>query len=97
MTDTQKKLVKDLFKEGYFLMKSRNFRGTEIYKLYHGAMVPVRSIGLKAVEKRPLRDITKRDRLKRITLNLNKVRQLHGGSWIKKLYKEKVKENANSF
>ena len=89
MTDKQKDLIWLLLQENHYLVKTLNAKGKEVYKVLEGRQVPVQYFTEKDVKK--IHDILKTDNKKRMTLNLSAVRQLHGKSYAKMLYKKRQK------
>jgi len=84
MTPTQKELI-DYLLEGMYLMQKVRANGSSAYKVYKGNQIPVRYFSTDTVAF--LRNgLLKTDKRRRMTLNLSRVRMLHGGSWIKKRY-----------
>ncbi len=94
MTENAKCLVEDLL-SGHYLVSTINHSHKRIFKLYYGNMVPVRYISTKIVKSLNQRDLLKTSSKGYITLNLSKVRQLHGNSWIKQTYKTRNHANSN--
>ena len=84
MTPTQKELV-DYLLDGAYLLRTKRSNGESALKHYRGNQIPVRYYSLATAAFLPY-GMLKTDKRKRMTINLNKVRQLHGGSWIKKRY-----------
>jgi len=84
MTDQQKDLIWLLLQEDHYLVKTINARGREVYKFLSGRQIPVQYFTEINVKK--IKDFLKSDSKKRMTLNLNAVRQLHGKNYIKMLY-----------
>jgi hypothetical protein len=87
MTKEQKDLIWLLLQEKHYMVKTINSRGKEVYKVLEGQQIPVQYFTEANIKK--IRDILKSDSKKRMTLNLNAVKQLHGSSYIKKLYKKR--------
>jgi hypothetical protein len=79
MTKDQKYIVQQLFEGKYLVLLPDG------YTMYEGNMSPVqRRVRLN----KNVRGLLKADKKKRLTINLNQVRQLHGRSWIKKYYSD---------
>ncbi|MEP6594697.1 MAG: hypothetical protein ABJA71_02075 [Ginsengibacter sp.] len=87
MTDQQKDLIWLLLQEDHYLVKTKNARGKEVYKVLEGRQIPVQYFTEADVKK--VKDVLKSDSKKRMTLNLSAVRQLHGKNYVKMLYKKK--------
>lgn len=68
-----------------YLAPKKSHSGTGGYMLYQGNANPVKWFSPAQVS--PLKDLLKKDKNKRLTLNLTLVRQLHGKSFIKQQYK----------
>lgn len=85
MNRLQKELCFKLLTGGYYLMKSSNHKGKEVYKLYTGNQEIVRHF--KYSDVKPFLEHIKSNDIGRITFNLSKFRQLHGKNYIKKTYK----------
>ena len=88
MTKEQKDLIWLLLQEKHYLMKTINSRGKEVYKILEGRQVPVQYFTEANVKK--IKDVLKSDSKKRMTLNLNAVRRLHGKNYLKVLYKKSI-------
>lgn len=86
MTDLQHDLVKSLFRPGTYLMTRTAHSGRMGYMLYEGNANPVRWYSSRAFA--IVRQVVKKDKAGKITLNLSKVRQQHGKSLVKILYKK---------
>ena len=84
MTKQQKDLIWLLLQENHYLVKSINARGKEVYKILEGRQIPVQYFTEANVKK--IKDFLKTDSKKRMTLNLNAVRRLHGKNYLKMLY-----------
>jgi len=84
MTKKQKDLIWLLLQENHYMIKTINARGREVYKVLSGRQIPVQYFTEINVKK--IKDFLKSDSKKRMTLNLNAVRQLHGKNYIKMLY-----------
>jgi hypothetical protein len=69
------------------MVKSINAKGKEVYKVFEGRQVPVQYFTETNVRK--IKEFLKSDTKKRMTLNLNAVRSLHGKNYIKMLYTKK--------
>ena len=69
------------------MVKSINAKGKEVYKVLEGRQVPVQYFTETNVKK--IKEFLKSDSKKRMTLNLNAVRSLHGKNYIKMLYTKK--------
>ena len=87
MTKKQKDLVWLLLQENHYMVKTINARGKEVYKVLEGRQIPVQYFSEVTVKK--IKDFLKSDSKKRMTLNLNAVRSLHGKNYIKMLYTKK--------
>jgi hypothetical protein len=87
MTKKQKDLIWLLLQEDHYMVKTINARGKEVYKILQGRQIPVQYFTESNVKK--IKDFLKSDSKKRMTLNLNAVRQLHGKNYIKMLYTKK--------
>jgi hypothetical protein len=87
MTKKQKDLIWLLLQENHYMIKTINARGKEVYKIFEGRQIPVQYFTEINVKK--IKDFLKTDGKKRMTLNLNAVRQLHGKNYIKMLYTKK--------
>jgi hypothetical protein len=85
MTATQKDIIAKLI-SGHYIVISH---GREI--LYRDNAVPV--IRLKWYDSKKIRPLLKKDRKGRLTANLSTIRQLHGNSTAKRLYKGKLVMN----
>ena len=90
MTKKQKDLIWLLLQENHYLVKTINARGKEVYKIFEGRQKPVQYFSELNVKK--IKDFLKNDSKKRMTLNLNAIRQLHGKNYIKMLYTKKRKQ-----
>lgn len=93
MSPSQTKLIVALM-SGHFLVKSK-----KCYTLYDAKVNPLQRIRFKTVDKidqfiDPKMKLWKENKRKRITLNLNTVRQLHGKNMIKRIYNGKAKPDA---
>lgn len=89
MTAAQKKIV-TLLLSGHFLVKSR-----KCYTLYDEKVNPVQRIRHRSIQRLdqfidPKMKLWKKDKAGRMTLNLNTIRQLHGKTTLKQLYKRKM-------
>jgi hypothetical protein len=87
MTKKQKDLVWLLLQENHYMVKTINSRGKEVYKVLEGRQIPVQYFTETNVKK--IRELLKTDNKKRMTLDLNEVRKLHGKNYIKMLYKKR--------
>jgi hypothetical protein len=87
MTKQQKDLIWLLLQENHYMVKAINARGKEMYKVLKDRQIPIRYFTEINVKK--IKDFLKSDSKKRMTLNLNAVRQLHGKNYIKMLYTKK--------
>lgn len=87
MTKKQKDLIWLLLQENHYLVKTINARGKEVYKILEGRQIPVQYFTEANVKK--IKDFLKSDSKKRMTLNLNEVRKLHGKNYLKMLYTKK--------
>lgn len=86
MTRTQKYLLTKLLEGDYYLVQQPTYNKRIQYKLYNGKANPVRWISFRTAKF--LKNYFKTDSKKHITLNLSLVRQAHGKSTIKILYKQ---------
>lgn len=86
ITREQKLLIFHLLTGEYYLMKKPKRSGIDAYKLYKGNQVPVKYYSSATVRK--IFDLLKTDNKRRLSFNLSLVRQLHGKSYIKSLYKK---------
>lgn len=86
MTPSVKSLLSNLIDGHHYLKDWSTVQKSRSYKLYKGNMIPCRYVGNQTV--RQIRDLLKKDKYGRYTLNLNRVRQLHGNSIIKRMYKQ---------
>jgi hypothetical protein len=87
MTRKQKDLIWLLLQENHYMVKSINAKGKEVYKVFEGRQIPVQYFTETNVKK--IKEFLKSDSKKRMTLNLNAVRSLHGKNYIKMLYTKK--------
>lgn len=78
-------LFSELLK-GKYLRHTTNNKGKGQYKLYEGNQKPVRWV--KNGVMRNLTSLLKQDKKGRLTLNLSNIRQLHGNTLPKKIYKQ---------
>lgn len=79
-------IINDLLdKKDFYILPVTNGHGRAMFKMYSGNMNPEYYIRSKTYKK--IRDLVKKDKRGRITLNLSLVRKLHGNNWIKKAYK----------
>jgi len=92
MTDLQKELVYRMATGEYYLVPRMNHNGRSGYMLYEGRQDPVMWYSDKSVK--IVRDILKKDKRQRYTLNLSLVRKQHGKSLVKILYNRKWKSDA---
>jgi len=90
MTKNQKDLIWLLLQEDHYMIKTINAKGKEVYKVLEGRQTPVQYFSEVSVKK--VKDFLKSDSKKRMTLNLNAVRQLHGKNYIKMLYTKKRRQ-----
>jgi hypothetical protein len=88
MTILQKYLLTKLLEGDFYLVRQPRDKWKVWYKLYNGKANPVRWINPRTCKF--LKNYFKEDTRGRITLNLSLVRQAHGKSTIKILYKEKA-------
>ncbi len=88
MTKEQKDLMWLLLQDKHYMVKSINSGGKEVYKILEGRQVPVQYFTEANVKK--IKDVLKSDDKKRMTLNLNAVRRLHGKNYLKVLYKKNI-------
>ena len=88
MNKEQKDLIWLLLQQKHYMIKTINSRGREVYKILEGRQVPVQYFTEANVKK--IKSVLKSDSKKRMTLNLNAVRQLHGKNYLKILYKKSL-------
>ncbi len=93
MNDQLKDLMWLLLQEKHYLVKATNARGKHVYKILEGRQIPVQYFTEANVKK--IKDVLKSDSKKRMTLNLNAVRRLHGKNYLKVLYKKKQQLSQN--
>jgi len=98
MTASQKLLITKLL-TGHFLRKMKRGK-SYLYVLYDAKINPIQKINSRTVEKidrfiDPKIKLWKKNKNGDISLNLSSVRQLHGRSTIKKLYKHREQLQAN--
>lgn len=86
MNATLKDLVTTLLRGGTYLRVRPSRNGKPAYMLYSGNQVPVR--GYSERNYKQIHDLTKKDRIGRITLDLRLVRQMDGRSFVKKRYRQ---------
>lgn len=86
MTTAQLNIIKGLLHKGRYLLPRMKHSGRQGYMLYEGNANPLYWYSCQTFN--IIRDVIKKDKDGRITLNLNDVRQLHGKSTIKILYKK---------
>lgn len=86
MTKHQKDIMWLMLQPDYYLIQSTNVRGRTIFKVYDSNHTPVQYFYGRQVKK--FNALFKTDHKKRITLNLNLVRQLRGNTHLKTLYKK---------
>ncbi|MEO8412413.1 MAG: hypothetical protein ABI472_02090 [Ginsengibacter sp.] len=91
MTKKQKDLIWLLMQENHYMVKTINTRGKEVYKIFQGRQIPVRYF--TELHVKGIRDLLKSDNKKRMTLNLNEVRKLHGKNYVKILYNKKRQQH----
>ena len=94
MTKKQKDLIWLLLQKNHYMVKTINARGKAVYKIFEGRQTPVRYFTETNVKK--IKDFLKSDSKKRMTLNLNAVRQLHGKNYIKMLYTKTRQQPADA-
>ena len=70
----------------HYMVRAINANGKEVYKVLEGRQTPVQYFTEITVKK--IKDYLKIDDQKRMTLNLNEVRKLHGNNYIKIIYKK---------
>lgn len=85
MTDLQHQLTKQMYRHGVYLRCKPALSGRTGYMFYSGNQNPERWFSAKTAW--PIVNICKTDKDGRLTLNLNKVRQQHGKTLVKNLYK----------
>lgn len=94
MTDVRKYLVRQLMNGGYVLAWKRP-SGIKSYRLYDQKGNPIRNLRAATVDKLnnhiKLNHLFKKDKIGRMTFNLNTVRSMHGKSVINNFYKSKNK------
>ena len=86
MTPALRKLLIDLLGGQHYLKIWSSTNNSRSFKLYAGNMNPCRYVGYRTMKR--IKDILKKDKHGRYTLNLSRVRQLHGNNMVKKLYKQ---------
>lgn len=86
MTELQHYLIECMITGDYYLMNRKSHSGRDGYMLYSGNMNPHHWFSQTTVK--CIKGILKKDVKHRLTLNLSKVRQLHGKTLLKKLYKK---------
>lgn len=89
---TSKVLIVMLLTESRYLRHRINHNNEAGFMLYEGNATPLRFFHEKNVKE--IKDLLKKDKKGKLTLNLNSIRQLDGRSAIKKLYKKKLKTKA---
>jgi hypothetical protein len=87
MTKQDKDLVWLLMQVDHYMIITINSRGKKVYKILEGRQIPIQYFTEANVKK--IKDYLKIDKQKRMTLNLNDVRKLHGKNYIKMLYKKR--------
>lgn len=87
MTAKQKSITELLLSGDYFLkVWYPSAKGNRRYRLYKKGLHPEQTLSHGTV--RPLKDLFMKDKVKGfISLDLNKVRKLHGNSTIKRIYR----------
>jgi hypothetical protein len=75
---------------GCYAMPRMANEGDAVYCVYTGNQVPVKYFSKCLAEK--YKELYKKDDKNRITINLTKVRQLDGRSFVKKFYRALVKQ-----
>ncbi|RYG33366.1 MAG: hypothetical protein EOO01_33290 [Chitinophagaceae bacterium] len=85
MSAAKKELINKLLSGEYYLMEADDRRTQRGFILYHGKQKPER--WYKRTSLKHLIVLFKEDKKKRLTLNLSLVRQEHGKSIVKRLYK----------
>lgn len=86
MTDTQHDLISKMVSGKYYLAPRNRHSGRIGYMLYQGNANPAQ--WYSEADYKAVHNVTKKDKVGRITLNLNKVRQQHGKALVKILYKK---------
>ncbi|GAO43759.1 hypothetical protein FPE01S_02_08650 [Flavihumibacter petaseus NBRC 106054] len=94
MTSSQIKLVDQLLAKDRFMILSRNHRGAVAYKIFQGRMNPVGYARTKTAT--AIWHLMKEDKKGRVTLNRTAIRQVHGNSTVKKLYKNQLHAKGDS-
>lgn len=89
MTYLQHDLIKIMISGKYYLASRRAYSGRPGFMLYTGNAIPKKWFSEKTVKKSVWNSL-KKDSHGRLTLNLNRVKQLHGKSLLKKLYKQHI-------
>lgn len=97
MTATAKYVIDKLLDKGY-LMPWRRHTGAKCFRLFDDKGIVICNVTVATVRRLdkyldPDKKLWKRDRYGRMTLNLSTVRQLHGKNTIKKMYKQKQKQD----
>jgi hypothetical protein len=86
MNSKQKDLIWLLMQADHYIIKTINANGKEVYKILEGRQIPVQYF--TEITVRNIKNYLKIDGQKRMTLNLNEVRKLHGNNYIKIIYKK---------
>lgn len=86
MNSKQKDLIWLLMQPDHYMIKTINANGKEVYKILEGRQIPVQYF--TEITVRNIKNYLKIDGQKRMTLNLNEVRKLHGNNYIKIIYKK---------
>ena len=87
MTRMKKDLIRLLLQEDHYMVKAINAKGKKCIKFLKDGRY--RFSILRKLLLIKMKDLLKSDDKKRMTLNLNLVRQLHGKNYIKMLYIKK--------
>ena len=91
MTKLQNDLIRRMMTGNYYMMPKVTHRGRTGCMLYKGHQDPVKWYSDKTA--RIIRQLLKRDKRGRLTVNLSLVRRQHGKSLIKQLYNQTVKQS----
>ncbi len=86
MTELQQDLALRLLKGDRYLLPKPNFKGQHGFMLYVGNANPEKWFPYKAFK--GVKELLKKDKKGKLTLNLNLVRQIHGNTLINKQYKK---------
>lgn len=88
MKEKIRNIVKKLMQGEYYMRKTIGLKGEELFTVYTGSQVVV--MRLKEHHLKKVMQVFKKDKKSgKITINLNLVRQQHGNTVVKKIYKKK--------